>query len=96
VEYARLNWQEHYGTLACLFTVRGLGMWFFAASVKKDRNFPIYQSIYQCKISQKHHCCNQNFWSILSTTFTHFWKIVIKQRSQKTFAYGDTFALKRL
>jgi hypothetical protein len=86
VGYARLNWQKHYGTLACLFTLRGLGVWFFAESVKKD------QSIYQCKISQKHHCCNQKFWSIFSTTFTHFGKIVIKQRSQKTFTYGDTSA----
>jgi hypothetical protein len=27
-----------------------------------------------------------------SATFTHFGKIMIKQRSQKTFAYCDTFA----
>jgi hypothetical protein len=61
---------------------------------QKDRNVDRNFLMYQCKIGQKHHCCNQKFWSIFSTTFTQIGKTDNKQRSQKTSAYGDTFVKK--
>jgi hypothetical protein len=51
--------------------------------------------MYQCKIGQKHHCCNQKFWSIFSTTFTQIGKILTISKGLKRLLLMVTLLLKK-
>jgi hypothetical protein len=51
--------------------------------------------MYQCKIGQKHHCCNQKFWSIISTTFTQTGKILTISKGLKRLLLMATLLLKK-